>query len=57
MSLSSFLLGKRHSKDKEIDGGLDALLRSPVCQLQNPALSGVLIGRLVSRYRLCIMSP
>jgi nucleolar protein 12 len=39
MSLSSFLLGKRHSKkDKDIDGDLDALFRSSVCLPQIPTL-------------------
>jgi nucleolar protein 12 len=47
MSLSSFLLGKRHSKkDTEIDGDLDALFRSSVCLLQTPTLPGVLISVL-----------
>jgi nucleolar protein 12 len=45
MSLSSFLLGKRHSKkDKDIDGDLDALFRSSVCLPQIPTLLGVLIA-------------
>ena len=46
MSLSSFLLGNRHSeKDKDIDGDLDALFRSSVCLPQIPplhAFNGVL---------------
>jgi hypothetical protein len=52
MSLSTFLLKKRHSKgNKDIDGDLDALLRSSVRLLRFNALSGVQ-QCLVTRYRL-----
>ena len=49
MSLSSFLLGKGHSKkDKDIDGDLDALFHSSVRLPQIPTLSGSVLFVQVS---------
>jgi len=45
MSLSSFLLGKRHSKD--IDGDLDSLLRSSVRLLHPQPFRGLILGPFV----------